>query len=499
MSTRLYVAVVTTAVLAVALSALSLATYFVLAFSLHAQLDQSLAAEGQQLRDYFLTSADSPLVGNTLPVSTEPFEAVAPTGSAFQLKASDGRVLAQSFGSRTGPLDNSAYGAAGARPQALAYETVEHANTRFRIFLLPVLLPAQTAGMLKVARPLAPVEQTLAHLRLVLVVGAGVGLLLAVGLGLLIAHITAKPIEDVASATARIRAFGEEDERLVPPGHLQEPQWLAQSLNNLLDRVVLAEAAAGEASAFRAQCAGYIQQQLGRLIVQQHSLNDFLRSELRPRDPSALELPPRQRRTLGTFLHSEPRGWMAAYDDVVVWLEAQTEALERWVRHLPLYVGAQEGLDLKREAVALGPLLFGICQEKREQYQGTPEVSCKLACTPQLHGDRRSLEDALAALVDNACRVSPEKGAVDVVLHCAGEAVTITVADSGVGILPDDLPYAFTRFYGAAYADDVHGLGLPFAHDVIAQHGGTLTVESLPGEGNTFTARFPQKGGSGAQ
>ena len=136
MSTRLFVAVVTTAVLAVALSAMSLATYGVLAFSLHAQLDQSLAAEGQQLRDYFLTSADSPLVGNTLPVSTEPFEAVAPTGSAFLLKASDGRVLAQSVGSRTGPLDNSAYGATGAGRKhspmkPLSTRTRGSASTRF--------------------------------------------------------------------------------------------------------------------------------------------------------------------------------------------------------------------------------------------------------------------------------------------------------------------------------------------------------------------------------
>ena len=497
MSTRLFVAVVTTAVLAVALSALSLATYGVLAFSLHAQLDQSLAAEGQQLRDYFLTSADSPLIGNTLPVSTEPFEAVAPTGSAFQLKASDGRVLAQSVGSRTGPLDNSAYGATDAGPQALAYETVAHANTRFRIYSLPVPLPAQSEGMLQVARPLAPVEQTLSHLRLVLVVGAGIGLLLAVGLGLLIAHITAKPIEDVASATARIRAFGEEDERLVSPGHLQEPQWLAQSLNNLLDRVVLAEAAAAEASAFRAQCAGYIQHQLGRLVVQQHSLNDFLRSELRPRDPNALELPPRQRRILRSFLHSDPPGWMAAYDDVVVWLDAQTEALERWVRHLPLYVGAHEGLDLKREEVSLAPLLYSLCEEKREQYENSLHISSHLPCTPRIHGDLSGLRDALAALIDNGCMNTPHGGTVTVTLHCSDDTATIAVTDTGAGIAPDDLPHIFTRFHHTAISRSGQGLGLPFAHDVIVQHGGTLSVESAPGEGNTFTVRLPQEGSGG--
>ena len=493
MSTRLYIAVVSTTVLAIALMLLSLATYVVLAFSLHTQLDRGLAAEGQQLSDYFFTSADSPFVGNTLPVSATPFEAVAPSGSVFRIVAEDGRVLAQSVGNLTQPLDGSAYGASGAWPQSLAYETVDYADTRFRIYSLPLLLPAQAQGILQIARPLAPVEQTLAHLRIVLIAGAGISLLLAVGVGLLLAHISAKPIEDVASATARIRAFGEDNERLVSPGILQEPNWLVQSLNNLLDRVALAEAAADEASAFRAQCTAYMQNQLGRLVVQQRSLNDFLRTELRPSDPSALELPPEQRRTLSTFLQTDPRGWVAAYDDVAAWLEAQTEALERWVHHLPLYVGAQEGLDLEREEVALSPLLFGICEERREQHKDALQIARNLACTPRLHGDRRSLQDALAALVDNACFSTPTGGTVTVELHCAGPDVTITIADNGAGIAPDEIQHVFKRFYRAADSSPGHGLGLPFAHDVIVQHGGTLSVDSVPGEGSTFAVRLPQE------
>lgn len=491
MSTRLYVAVVTTAILALALAVLGLALYAVLSLSLHGQLDRSLAAEGQQLRDYFLTSEDSPLVANSLPVSATPFEAVAPSGSAFRLVAADGRVLAQSAGSISEPLGHSAYGPSAGQTQTDAYETIAFADAAFRIYSLPLVLPANAPGLLQVARPLAPVEQTLTHLRLVLVAGAGVGLLFSVGLGLLLAHIAARPLEDVASATARIRAFGEEDERLVTRGHLQEPHWLVQSLNNLLDRAALAEATAGEATAFRAQCTGYVQRQLARLIVQQRGLNDFLRTELRPHDPGALDLPDTQDGALRGFLRTDPRGWVSAYDDVVAWLEMQTEALERWVHHLPLYVGAQEGLDLEREEVALAPLLFGICEEKREQHGDAVHISRDLACTPRLHGDRRSLHDALAAIVDNACFSMPPGGTVSITLHCAGPDATVAVTDSGSGILPDDLPHVFTRFYRAADASHGHGLGLPFAHDVIAQHGGSLTVESTPGRGSTFTARLP--------
>lgn len=491
MSTRLYVAVVTTAVLALALALLGLALYAVLSFSLHAQLDRSLAAEGQELRDYFLTSEDSPLVANTLPVSATPFEAVAPTGSAFRLVAADGRVLAQSAGSISEPLTFSAYGPSGGQTQTHAYETIAYADTAFRIYSLPIVLPAHAPGLLQVARSVAPVEQTLAHLRLVLVASGGVGLLFAVGLGLLLAHIAARPLEDVASATARIRAFGEEDERLVLRGHLQEPHWLVQSLNNLLDRAALAEATASEASAFRTQCTGYVQRQLARLIVQQRSLNDFLRAELRPRDPSELELPDGRDKTLQGFLRTEPRHWVSAYDDVVAWLEAQTEALERWVHHLPHTVGAQEGLDLQREEIALAPMLFGICEERREQHGATLQIARDLTCTPRLHGDRSSVHDAFAALVDNACYSTPPGGTVSLTLHCAGSNATVSVTDSGPGIPADEMPHVFTRFYRAADASHGHGLGLPFAYDVIVEHGGTLTVESTPGQGSTFTARLP--------
>ena len=491
MSTRLYIAVVSTTVLAIALMLLGLATYVVLAFSLHGQLDRGLAAEGQQLRDYFLTSQDSPLVGNTLPVSATPFEAVAPSGSVFRLVGVDGRVFAQSVGNLTAPLEGSAYGASGAWPQSLTYETVEHGGTRFRVSSLPLQLPAQAQGILQIARPLAPVEQTLAHLRIVLIAGAGVSLLVAVGAGLLLAHIAAKPIEDVASATARIRAFGEDDERLVSRGHLQEPHWLVQSLNNLLDRTAHAEATASEASTFRAQCTGYVQRQLGRLIVQQRNLNDFLRTELHPGDPAGPETPAPPGGSAQSFLQTDPRGWIAAYDDVVAWLEAQTDALERWVHHLPLYMGAQEGLDIEREEISLAPMLFGICEERHEQYGDSVQIERQLVCTPRLRGDRQSLHDALAALVDNACYSTPAGGTVTVTLHCAGPDVTISVADTGPGIAPEELPHVFTRFYRAADASHGHGLGLPFAHDVVVQHGGTLTVASTPGEGSTLTARLP--------
>ena len=505
MSTRLYVAVLTTGILAVVLCALAAAAYGALALSLRAQLDESIAAEGTQLSDYFLASADSPFAGNALPVSAAPFEAVAPSGSAFRLVAADGRVLAQSAGSVTAPLGRSAYGAG---LTAAAYETVVQAGARYRVYSLPLLLPARAEGVLQIARPLAPVEETLSRLRLVLVAGTGLGLLLAVGIGLLVAHVAAKPLEDVASATARIRAFGADDERLAPPGHLQEPQWLAQSLNQLLDRVALAEEAAGEADSAgdaaqrarqeqRAQVTAYVQQQLGRLLAEQRSLNEFLRTELRPDDARAGAPESQEHGALQGFLRTEPRRWTEAYDDVVAWLEAQSDALERWLERLPLALGAGEESPVGHAAVSLAPLLAQICRSPRANSKEPLEIAYQPEGAPVVRGEPRSLRIALATLVEHARDRTLPGGTVSVHLRCDEHTVTLSVADAGPDIAPDDLPRVFAHAYEAGNSAGDRRLGLPFAHDVIVRHGGAIALESAPGEGATFTVRLPRDGNGG--
>ena len=65
----------------------------------------------------------------------------------------------------------------------------------------------------------------------------------------------------------------------------------------------------------------------------------------------------------------------------------------------------------------------------------------------------------------------------------------MTVADTGVGIAPSDLPRIFDRFYRAANARTQAGmgLGLAIARRIAEQHGGAIAVESEPGQGSRFT------------
>ena len=71
----------------------------------------------------------------------------------------------------------------------------------------------------------------------------------------------------------------------------------------------------------------------------------------------------------------------------------------------------------------------------------------------------------------------------------------MTVADSGIGIPPEELPHLFTRFFRAstarANAISGNGLGLAIVKSIVERHGGEVGVESQPGLGSSFTVTLP--------
>ena len=112
----------------------------------------------------------------------------------------------------------------------------------------------------------------------------------------------------------------------------------------------------------------------------------------------------------------------------------------------------------------------------------------------QVRGDAKSLGRALAAVVDNAIKFSPNGGRVGVSLSAHEHWAEIQVRDNGVGIPAEAMPFIFDRFY---HLDEVNGylfrgagLGLSIARQVIEQHGGEIAVESALGQGSTFRLRL---------
>jgi signal transduction histidine kinase len=159
-----------------------------------------------------------------------------------------------------------------------------------------------------------------------------------------------------------------------------------------------------------------------------------------------------------------------------------------------------EPLELERRPTDLVALVRQVTEEFQRDWPA--RVITLSAATPSLIGpvDRSRIERVVANLLSNAIKYSRADGVVRVSVRReptsgdrAGAAV-IEVADTGVGIPRAFLPHLFFPFRRAANVEGVSGgsgIGLASAHQVVTQHHGTIAVDSVEGEGSTFTVTLP--------
>ena len=109
--------------------------------------------------------------------------------------------------------------------------------------------------------------------------------------------------------------------------------------------------------------------------------------------------------------------------------------------------------------------------------------------------DKNKFRHVIDNLLSNAQRYTNAQGSVNVKLYKSGQKVFIEVKDSGIGISEKDLPNIFERFYRAdesrARVTGGSGVGLAIVKATVEAHGGTITAESVKGEGSTFRIILP--------
>jgi signal transduction histidine kinase len=112
---------------------------------------------------------------------------------------------------------------------------------------------------------------------------------------------------------------------------------------------------------------------------------------------------------------------------------------------------------------------------------------------PRINGDRDHMMQVMLNLVLNAVQAMPENGTLRMVAAPEGDQhVKLTVADTGHGIPPDVLPKIFEPFVTTKEGGQGTGLGLSVVLGIVQEHGGTISVDSTPGQGATFTLRLPR-------
>lgn len=176
--------------------------------------------------------------------------------------------------------------------------------------------------------------------------------------------------------------------------------------------------------------------------------------------------------------------------------DEQLHRLDEMISTL-LDVSRLEGgqLSLARTRVELCALVRRVV-EQLEATLTRHTVTCEtLEPELPLSGDPVRLEQVIANLLQNAVKYSPDGGAVTVRVGRQGERGFIAVADRGVGIPAEALARLFERFYrapdSAGRGIRGMGIGLYVVREIVALHGGTVEVESVEGEGSTFTVWLP--------
>ncbi len=488
------------ALLALTLLAFSALLYFTLQQSLSSSMDQRLVLRADQLRRQ---------VGRSIAnLGLQP-EDVAPSqlestlgefvepGIYVQLLSPKGAVLAAPPNLVGGELPVPPSSRQAILEDRPIYVTVPVASGDANVRLLtePIHQTGtnEVVGAVQVAESLTPFESTMAAVARLLLTGGVLALALAVIVGWLLTRAALSPVARITETARHIAATGDYRRRLhvTPPrfGHGDELFFLAATFNDMIAR-------------------------LEHVLESQRRLLADTSHELR--NPITI--------IRGNLALLRRAGVPAATrGEAVVEAEEEAARMGRLVSDLLLLARADAGepSSLQREPVDLAELVGEVVEQARPRIDAR-RVALATHGPCVVLGDRDRLKQLIANLVvvENAIRYTPKTGRIDVTVSGApdgsgvqqpGAAVRsrnargtgastdmaiLTIADSGIGISPTDLPHVFERFYRAdkarSRAHGGSGLGLSIAQYIAQAHGGSIQAASEgANRGSTFAVRLP--------
>jgi two-component system sensor histidine kinase MprB len=327
-------------------------------------------------------------------------------------------------------------------------ETLTATNgARYRVASVPTAI---TGVVVQIGYPLTAVNNTLAFLRLMLILVAVGGVAVATGLGWAVGRASMRPVEDLTLAAEHVAATQDLSATIDDEGN-DELARLARSFNAMLAALALS----------RRQQTQLVSDAGHELRTPLTSLRTNIEVLMRTKD-----LPSNDREELLT--------------DV----DAQLKELTTLVGDLVDMAREDERTGAEPEPVPFNQIVERAVERAHRRAQS---LHFDVSLQP---GDVRAqpalLERAVMNVLDNAAKWSPPGGHVGVTLE-ANSAWHLTVTDQGPGIAPEDLPHIFERFYRAESARSMpgSGLGLAIVRNVVTAHGGSIDVTSASSGGGT--------------
>ena len=344
----------------------------------------------------------------------------------------------------------------------IRFESSGPSDFPFRIAWQKVPIGGRTY-ILAAADPQGKYEGVLTKFRSVLLLSTAVILLVATLCGVWLGRRALAP---VARITEYARAITESNlsARLAVPDSRDELQQLSETLNEMLERI---EQSFKRTKQFTADASHELRAPLTLI----YTAAQYALRRPRTRDELVDSL---------KKIQAESRRTAALIDELL--LLARGDAGRE-----PIEFEAIDARTLVRDAA-----------EQATEMGGTKGIHVNLELGLEelpVRGSEVKLRRLLLILVDNAIKYTPAGGTVTLGAKTDDSTVTISVADTGVGISADDLPHIFERFWRAdkVRSREVNGagLGLPIARQIAEQHGARLDVRSEPGRGSQFTVHIP--------
>jgi signal transduction histidine kinase len=286
-----------------------------------------------------------------------------------------------------------------------------------------------------------------------------IALSISVVIAILLARSIYRPLQRVTEAAEKM-AQGQYDHE-VPVAGPREVKALAVGFNQMARQVKLSEQ----------RLRYFIADASHQLRTPLTSIRGFARAIL---DGTANDGPTRLR--AAQVIEDESKRMMRQVDELLELSRMESGQIQM----------AREPIDIKE--------LLEHCREIFTIRAEEKGILLKTEIEPLMPvvGDIDRLEQVFSNLLDNALKNSPAGGEVKVIgRNTSTDSLQITVADSGPGIHPDQLPYVFERFYQAGGVGTGSGLGLAIAREIVLAHGGGIEVNSAPGEGAEFIVRLP--------
>jgi len=182
--------------------------------------------------------------------------------------------------------------------------------------------------------------------------------------------------------------------------------------------------------------------------------------------------------------------------DYVGLMAPQAERMKRLIDDL-LTLSALEHAPPPPDAerIVLRPLLERVRAEAEALSAGKHRVFLDVDGEYDLLGAEREIASAFTNLATNAVRYTPPGGEIRLRWRATAAGGELAVEDTGIGIDPEHLPRLTERFYrvdrGRSRESGGTGLGLSIVKHALARHQAALAIESTPGKGSRFVARFP--------